>query len=500
MKPLFTLLFIGLTSIYAQTVPSYVPTNGLVGWWPFNGNANDESGNNRNGTIIGATLTTDRVGTSNNAYQFNGGNQMIGTSPSHTIGNNLTVSFWVFLNSISSSWLVMQGSNQTGISYGFDNGCGLQLDGRIQQYSYSGGQSWLSSLDTLLVNNWYNITYTLSSQGMNLYINGTLNSSNPNVTSNQNQNFYWRFGGFSHPGGSALNGKLDDIAIWNRALSTQEIELLFSNCNDSIVLNPYNLQMNAFQGPALFRCNSSDSLANYQWQENNGTSWSSLSNQGIYSGATSDSLVISSVSLGMNNYSYRCVVATCTNDTSDAAVLTVSCPDSLTTQPQNFTAYSSTGWANFNCKSTDTSAIYQWQQSSGAGWIDLTNLGNYSGSTSDSLVITGVTASMNNYGYRCIVESCTTDTSDVAVLTVANGIGLGEAILDKLTISPNPTADLISLSSEVSGTYELLSLDGRLVESGEIKKEYDLSQQPNGVYNLRLRTAEGTRVLKIVKQ
>jgi hypothetical protein len=32
-------------------VPSYVPTNGLVGWWPFNGNANDESGNGNNGTV-----------------------------------------------------------------------------------------------------------------------------------------------------------------------------------------------------------------------------------------------------------------------------------------------------------------------------------------------------------------------------------------------------------------------------------------------------------------
>ena len=46
MKNLLTLVLIGLTSLYAQTVPSYVPTTGLVGYWPFNGNANDISGNN----------------------------------------------------------------------------------------------------------------------------------------------------------------------------------------------------------------------------------------------------------------------------------------------------------------------------------------------------------------------------------------------------------------------------------------------------------------------
>jgi len=171
----------------------------------------------------------------------------------------------------------------------------------------------------------------------------------------------------------------------------------------------------------------------------------------------------------------------------------------LTTQPQNFTAYSSTGWANFKCESSDTAATYHWQQSSGAGWIDLTNLGSYSGSTSDSLVITGVTSSMNNYGYRCIVASCTTDTSDVAVLTVTNGIGLGESKLDKLTISPNPTNGRVSLNASVIGSYELLSLDGRILESGTAKKDYDLAKYPRGVYHLRLSTDEGTRVLKVVK-
>ena len=53
-------------------MPNYVPTNGLVGWWPFNGNANDESANNNNGIINGPVLTTDRDGNANSAYDFNG--------------------------------------------------------------------------------------------------------------------------------------------------------------------------------------------------------------------------------------------------------------------------------------------------------------------------------------------------------------------------------------------------------------------------------------------
>ncbi len=60
---LFISIFILVGQLQAQTqIPSYVPTNGLVGWWPFNGNANDESGNGNNGTVNGASLTSDRFG------------------------------------------------------------------------------------------------------------------------------------------------------------------------------------------------------------------------------------------------------------------------------------------------------------------------------------------------------------------------------------------------------------------------------------------------------
>ena len=77
-----TILFLAMVvalanqSLFAQ-VPSYVPTNGLVGYWPFNGNANDESGNGNNGVVNGASLTLDRSGNVNNAYSFNGLNNLI---------------------------------------------------------------------------------------------------------------------------------------------------------------------------------------------------------------------------------------------------------------------------------------------------------------------------------------------------------------------------------------------------------------------------------------
>ncbi len=71
---LITLIaIIGFASItFAQTVPPYVPTTGLLTWFPFDGNGNDATGNGNNATNSGATFVSDRCGTSNSAAHFNG--------------------------------------------------------------------------------------------------------------------------------------------------------------------------------------------------------------------------------------------------------------------------------------------------------------------------------------------------------------------------------------------------------------------------------------------
>jgi hypothetical protein len=408
MKQLLTLLFIGLTSLYAQTVPSYVPTNGLVGWWPFNGNANDESGNGNNGSVNGASLTSDRNSNTNSAYSFDGINDFIvANSNSLYVSDTLTISIWINTNStppIISNYTIFElgGTGGSGVRWG----CIAEPGNAVMAIGRGCGGVGNAPISTSYNGGWSNFIFVVSGLNQSIYYNGNLigNSTNSQITSLSCSIANLYFGVSQWSSSFYFTGKLDDIGIWNRALATSEIQGLFQ-----------------------------------------------------------------------------------------------SCPDTIQTQPQNFTAYSSTGWANFKCESSDTAATYQWQQSNGSGWLDLTNLGNYSGATSDSLVITGVTASMNNYGYRCIVTGCTTDTSDVAVLTVENGIGLGESALQKLTVSPNPTNDIVSLNTSIVGSYQLLTLDGRVLESGTAKRDYDLTKYPNGVYHLKLSTDEGTRVLKVVK-
>ena len=68
---LATLLLVHV-QVFGQSVPSYVPTNGLVGWWGFNGNANDESGNGNHFNVMGPIVTMDRFSNPNSAFQFTG--------------------------------------------------------------------------------------------------------------------------------------------------------------------------------------------------------------------------------------------------------------------------------------------------------------------------------------------------------------------------------------------------------------------------------------------
>ena len=93
IKILILSLLLG-SSIIAQT-PSYIPKNGVIGWWPFNGNTYDESGNGNNGTVNGATLTIDINGKANSAYSFDGVSNYIQCSSNIAQIDTITISSWM---------------------------------------------------------------------------------------------------------------------------------------------------------------------------------------------------------------------------------------------------------------------------------------------------------------------------------------------------------------------------------------------------------------------
>jgi len=268
LTTILAILAFAVNNIQAQTVPSYVPTNGLVGYWGFNGNANDLSGNGNDGTVNGATLTTDRNGNANSAYSFNGVSNFIQCVNPGPVGQtNFSITFW-----LNTSMVVNNSPNEgVGqiIGYGSEtsgNGIAISVNGSAHNAGCSQGITFdnyggaLVKVDNF--NNTWNFYTILNdiSMGLNvntqkIYKNGILMTqtcwvSPVSPTTNIIGNFPIRIGkyfGSSWVNPYFLEGKLDDIAIYNRALSQSEISQLYNSkpvqtlCTKTI--QPYNVNV-----------------------------------------------------------------------------------------------------------------------------------------------------------------------------------------------------------------------------------------------------------------
>jgi hypothetical protein len=145
---------------------------------------------------------------------------------------------------------------------------------------------------------------------------------------------------------------------------------------------------------------------------------------------------------------------------------------------------------------------FQWQLNpyNQTGWLNLQDGNLYSGTSTSLLLMSGLDSTFNGNKYRVLLSgSGVVDTSNSTTLYFVNNLEIFSYLRQVIYLTPNPTNGIVSLNTSVVGNYELLTLDGRVLESGTAKKDYDLTKYPKGVYHLRLSTDEGTRVLKVVK-
>jgi hypothetical protein len=231
---------------------SYAQVNldkGLQAYYPFNGNANDKSGNNNNPTFNNATITADRFGNPNSAYHFNGMYQYmrIPNKPSLNFGKEISLSVWVrptgFYHGIChASQLISKGGgnyNDGNYALRFDDALytlGTGCDGGIcdsihQNFRGTGTVLKPYGGDFIKKNQWYNVLYTNDGRTARLYVNCELKYEVffPETFTNTEDLFFGRSDDDIFP--FWLNGDLDDIRIYNRALNDKEI---FALCADSI--------------------------------------------------------------------------------------------------------------------------------------------------------------------------------------------------------------------------------------------------------------------------
>jgi hypothetical protein len=241
-KRILLLIFIALSTItaFAQNVPSYVPTNGLVGWWPFNGNANDESGNGNHGMVNEATSSIDRFQALNSAYHLDGNGDYIYISNNFFDNGSaeLSLSIWYKLDQLSnpnngnSSHTLFNTSPHNGMSLGMNflsnSKYNLFLGNGTPAISWNTSIFNAQSNQNYTSNSWHHILLVKSGVTYLLYIDGVLDNtwtSNISILSY----FYEMYFGSTDPSVSneVILGSLDDIGIWNRALTECEIQDLY---------------------------------------------------------------------------------------------------------------------------------------------------------------------------------------------------------------------------------------------------------------------------------
>jgi hypothetical protein len=232
----YAALLAQLNAILAQlSISQSTLSNGLVAYYPFTGNAADSSGNGLNGTIDGASQTTDRFGKTNSAYSFDG-NDKISTSSSSTLNlvGDFSISNWILLNQEGLSWFINKSpGGGPGIKWVTEivskNSKYTQPEGATIgfQVGTPTNYNFRAAADVQL-NKWIHYSVVRAGNTITLYFNGVKVLENTTTVIFQNNTSVLHFG--SDEAGKAtensLRGKLDDIRIYNRALTQQEITYL----------------------------------------------------------------------------------------------------------------------------------------------------------------------------------------------------------------------------------------------------------------------------------
>lgn len=240
-------LFLGSRSPLAQTINlsnsgdltaeefdelGFDPT-GLVGWWRLDGNGLDSSGKGNNGTVINATVTTNRFNVANKAMSFNQAGIDLGDKSIYVL-SALTVSLWTKINGagtqIDGNYLISKGRSDSVPYFSYI----------IRHLENTNRYNWLlgftdatyGSINAegypIADHNWHHLLGTYDGAKMTFYIDGILieekNYIGKNIKYNfPNNNLYIGWWYYSSALKRAFNGDIDEVKIFNRALSATEI-------------------------------------------------------------------------------------------------------------------------------------------------------------------------------------------------------------------------------------------------------------------------------------
>lgn len=233
----------GNSMIYFDDIKLY-ETKDLVAYYPFNGNANDESGNNHNGTVFEASLTADKDGNINSAYYFDGIDDYIDLGDWEN-GGEMSFTFWARWDATNNwSRIIEIGNGQRNDDIMISN---YFTYSEIVFYINKGTTEnyYLFNANAIEIGAWDFYSATVDNVGlMKIYKNGVLISENLGHTPNKLIRTEQFLGKSLYPGDDYFNGAIDEMRIYGAALSASEVLNLYNNNTLDIAETPINKDYN----------------------------------------------------------------------------------------------------------------------------------------------------------------------------------------------------------------------------------------------------------------
>ena len=219
---------------------------GLLAYYPFNGNANDESGNNHHGVVNEATLTADQVGTANKAYEFNADRAMVSLPLNQNLSAlskaSFSVSAWVkvasypvYIADQDTTRAIIQDTAQTGINVYTSDSFGFNVNVTSSEQVHNIIES--THTNAIPVGSFHHVASVFDTTALQLlfYVDGELKASRQltsfsgNMFSEQRN---WTIGAWNstsltHAG--SFKGVIDQVRIYERALTVEEITTLIAS-------------------------------------------------------------------------------------------------------------------------------------------------------------------------------------------------------------------------------------------------------------------------------
>ncbi|MDO8474223.1 MAG: LamG domain-containing protein [bacterium] len=218
-----------ITALYESYNPGIVISDlqkGLVGNWKMDGNAKDSTPNSNHGTVTGATLTTDRKGQTNKAYSFNGTTNYVSvpTSSSLQITGSVSISVWVNAATQAGDVRIVNkesAADTDGYALGLASN---NIAGKIGD----GTNCYLNSTSAVSTGAWNHLVMTGDGVTMKMYINGVQISQTKSCGSVASNTSILAIGA-RYSATQFFTGSIDDVRIYNRALSATEVLALYES-------------------------------------------------------------------------------------------------------------------------------------------------------------------------------------------------------------------------------------------------------------------------------